>query len=107
MIYLCRVNVELTPESTWRMAARGQSGLFHRPVAAPRPAGRGSAEGLRKRGGLQAWPMLRQGKAELVAQIRRALGAERFEQAFAAGARLTQREAVAAVRGQRGGGTGV
>ena len=55
-------------------------------------------QGLRKRGGLQAWPMLRHGEAELVAQIRQALDAHRFDQAFSAGTRLSQREAVAAVR---------
>jgi predicted ATPase len=58
----------------------------------------GAAEGLRKRGGLQAWPMLRQGEAELMTQIRQTLGAERFDQAFSAGTRLSQREAVASVR---------
>jgi predicted ATPase len=58
----------------------------------------GAAEGLRQRGGLPAWPMLRRREAELVAQIRQALDAHRFDQAFAAGGRLSQREAVAAVR---------
>jgi predicted ATPase len=58
----------------------------------------GAAEGLRKRVGLQAWPMLRQGEAELMTQIRQSLDAPRFEQAFSAGTRLSQREAVAAVR---------
>jgi hypothetical protein len=58
----------------------------------------GAAEGLRKRVGLQAWPMLRPGEAELVTQIRLSLDAQRFEQAFSAGTRLSQREAVAAVR---------
>ena len=56
----------------------------------------GAAEGLRRRVGLRAWPILRPGEAELVAQARQALGAKRFDQAFAAGARLTQQEAVAA-----------
>jgi predicted ATPase len=62
----------------------------------------GAAEGLRRRVGLRAWPMLRQGGAELGAQIRGALGADRFEGVFAAGSRLTQREAVAAVGDRRG-----
>jgi tetratricopeptide (TPR) repeat protein len=66
----------------------------------------GAAEGLRKRGGLPAWPMLRQGEVELMTQIRQTLGAERFEQAFSAGTRLSQREAVAAVRDRGGSGTG-
>ena len=58
----------------------------------------GAAEGLRRRAGLRAWPILRPGEAELVAQVRQALGADRFDQVFATGARLTQREAVAAAR---------
>jgi ATP/maltotriose-dependent transcriptional regulator MalT len=58
----------------------------------------GAAEGLRRRAGLRTWPMLRQGEAELVAQVRQALGADHFDQVSATGARLTQREAVAAAR---------
>jgi predicted ATPase len=65
----------------------------------------GAAEGLRRRVGLGAWPTLRRGEAELVAQARQALGADRFEEVFAAGTRLSQREAVAAVRERRGAGT--
>ena len=64
----------------------------------------GAAEGLRQRVGLRAWPMLRPGEAELVAQIREALGADRFEELFAAGARLNRREAVAALRDRGGAG---
>jgi hypothetical protein len=45
----------------------------------------GAAQGLRWRFGLQAWPMLRRSEAELVAQVRRALGGEQFDQAFADG----------------------
>ncbi len=56
----------------------------------------GAAEGLRRRAGLQAWPMLRRGEAELAAQVRQALGSDRFDQVFAAGGRLTQQQAVAA-----------
>jgi predicted ATPase/class 3 adenylate cyclase len=58
----------------------------------------GAAEGLRRRAGLRTWPMLRQGEAELVAKVRQALGADHFDQVSAAGARLTQRDAVAAAR---------
>ena len=58
----------------------------------------GAAEGLRRRAGLRAWPMLRQGEADLVAQVRQALGDDHFDQVFAAGTRLTQRDAVAAAR---------
>jgi predicted ATPase/class 3 adenylate cyclase len=64
-----------------------------------------AAEGLRQRAGLQAWPVLRRGEAELVAQIREALGADRFGQLSAAGARLTQQEAVAAARNRRAAST--
>jgi hypothetical protein len=51
----------------------------------------GAAEGLRRRAGLRVWPLLRRGEAELVAQVRQALGADRFGEVIAGGARLTQR----------------
>jgi predicted ATPase len=65
----------------------------------------GAAEGLRRRVGLRAWPLQRQGEAQMVAQIRQALDADRFDQVFAAGARLSRREVLAAVRDPRGAGT--
>jgi predicted ATPase len=65
----------------------------------------GAADGLRRRVGLRAWPMLRPTETELTAQLRQALGADQFAQAFSAGSRLNQREAVAAVRDRRGTGT--
>ena len=65
----------------------------------------GAAEGLRRRVGLRTWPWLRQGEAELAAQVRQALGPGRFGQVYAAGSRLSQQEAVAAVRDRRGTGT--
>ncbi len=65
----------------------------------------GAAEGLRRRVGLSAWPPLRQMEADLVAQIRQRLGAGQFDQAFSAGSRLTQREAVAIARNQPSTGT--
>jgi|SRR5215469_5472716 len=37
----------------------------------------GAAEGLRGRAGLRAWPVLRRAEAELAAQVRQALGADR------------------------------
>ena len=58
----------------------------------------GAAQGLRSRAGFSTWPMLRRSEAELAAQIRQALGDDRFGQAFAAGTALSQQEAVAAVR---------
>jgi ATP/maltotriose-dependent transcriptional regulator MalT len=57
-----------------------------------------AAEGLRERTGLQPWPMLRPREEELRTQIREALGPERFADAFAAGAHLSQREAIAVAR---------
>jgi len=65
----------------------------------------GAAEGLRRRVGPPAWPHLRRVEAKLVAQVRHRLAADRFDQAFSAGSSLTQREAVAIVRDQRGTGT--
>ena len=59
----------------------------------------GAAEGLRGRAGLRTWPMLRRGEAQLATQIRQTLGSGRYDQAFAAGARLSQQEAVAAIKG--------
>ena len=58
----------------------------------------GAAEGLRQRVGLRAWPMLRRGEDELVAQVRETLGESRFEESFGMGLRLNQRDAVAVVR---------
>jgi predicted ATPase/predicted negative regulator of RcsB-dependent stress response len=57
-----------------------------------------AAEGVRRRAGLRPWPALKQGEADLAAQVREALGAERFDELSAAGARLSQREAAAAVK---------
>jgi hypothetical protein len=61
----------------------------------------GAAEGLRQRAGLRAWPAAQRGPDEPAGRVRQALGAKRFDQVFAAGARLSQREAVAAVRDQQ------
>jgi hypothetical protein len=60
----------------------------------------GAAEGLRRRRGLRAWPILRNTEAELLAQIRETVGADRFNRAIAEGSRLNLREAVA-VAGDR------
>ena len=48
--------------------------------------------------------LLRQGEAELVDQVRQALG-DQFDEPYAAGAKLSQQEAVAAVRDRHGTGT--
>jgi predicted ATPase len=60
----------------------------------------GAARGLRRRAGMQVFSSLT-GEVEVIAQIREALSAERFDEAFAAGTRLTQQEAVDAVHGPR------
>jgi predicted ATPase len=57
----------------------------------------GAADGLRQRAGLRAWPLARQGEAELVARATEKLGPEDFQRAFADGSRLNRREAVALV----------
>jgi hypothetical protein len=61
----------------------------------------GAAEGLRQRVGLRAWPLQRQGEAQMVDHIRQALGADRFDHDFAAGVQLNRRQAIAAVRDPR------
>jgi predicted ATPase len=65
----------------------------------------GAAEGLRQRVGLRVWPLQQQGEAQAVAQIRQALGADRFDQDFAAGVRLNRQQATAAARDPRSTGT--
>jgi tetratricopeptide (TPR) repeat protein len=62
----------------------------------------GAAEGLPRRVGLPAWPNLRRVEADLLTRFRHRLGVSRFDHAFSAGSRLTQQEAVAIVRDQRG-----
>ncbi|MFD0577991.1 ATP-binding protein [Dactylosporangium darangshiense] len=62
----------------------------------------GAADGLRRRVGQRAWPLVRRSEAELVDQARQAVGADRFDYLYAAGCRLNQREAVAAVRDRSG-----
>jgi hypothetical protein len=57
-----------------------------------------AAEGVRRRAGLRPWPAVKQAEGELAAQVRQALGADRFDELSAAGARLSQRQAVAAVK---------
>jgi hypothetical protein len=64
-----------------------------------------AVEGLRRRVGLHAWPLLRREEADLVAQVRQARGVDRFDQLSTAGSRLSQQEAVAAVRDRRGATT--
>jgi predicted ATPase len=61
----------------------------------------GAAEGVRRRAGLRAWPTPSPGESDPVTRARQALGASRFGELFAAGARLSQRDAVAAARSTR------
>ena len=65
----------------------------------------GAAEGLRQRVGLRAWPLEREGGAQMLAQLRKAVGADRFDQDFAAGLLLNRQQAIAAVRDPRSTGT--
>ena len=58
----------------------------------------GAAEGLRRRLGLRAWPMLRNGEADLIGQIRLALGPSQFSEMVQAGSRLSRQEAAAVAR---------
>src|SRR5262249_42811497 len=57
----------------------------------------GAADGLRKRAGLRAWPSMRRGETELVAQVKEKLGSADFEKTFATGSQLNRRDAVALV----------
>jgi ATP/maltotriose-dependent transcriptional regulator MalT len=69
----------------------------------------GAADGLRRRGGLRAWPSTRRAEEELATRVAQAIDPQTFEQAFAAGSELSHRQAVALVRGdsrREGGGVG-
>ncbi len=61
----------------------------------------GAADGLRRRAGLRAWPSMRPGEAELATRVAQEMDPDVFEDDFAAGSELDQREAVALVRGDR------
>jgi predicted ATPase len=61
----------------------------------------GAASALRRRAGMQVFTSLT-GEVQMVAQIRAALEADRFDKAFVAGSQLSQQAAVDAVRDQRG-----
>jgi predicted ATPase len=67
----------------------------------------GAADGLRQDAGLRAWPSTRAGEAELATRVAQEIDPQDFEDAFAAGSKLSHREAVALVRGDNphdGGG---
>ncbi len=63
----------------------------------------GAADGVRQRAGLRAWPLTRRGEAELVTRVAQEIDPQDFKDAFAAGSELSQREAVALVRGDSSG----
>ncbi|HYB15767.1 MAG TPA: hypothetical protein VEF71_09900 [Streptosporangiaceae bacterium] len=67
-----------------------------------RPVGRADRVAVNgRRAGLHTWPILRRREAELAAQIRQVLGDDHhFGRAFAAGARLSQQQVVAAIGDQ-------
>jgi len=58
----------------------------------------GAADGLRRRAGLRAWPSMRRGEADLVTRVTQEIDAQDYEDAFAAGAALSHREAISLVR---------
>jgi tetratricopeptide (TPR) repeat protein len=60
----------------------------------------GAAEGLTRRAGIRAWPTTLHDEAELGSELRLALGADRADEAFAAGSQLTLRQAVTAAGDQ-------
>jgi hypothetical protein len=82
--------------TTWRCCSASGSPAEGHPERTALLAA--AAEGVRRRAGHRAWPILQEIDAALVSHARLALGAQRFDELSAAGARLSQREAVAAVR---------
>jgi predicted ATPase len=82
---------------TFSLAASAQLALA-RGDARRAATALGAADGLRREAGLRAWPSMRRGETELLSHVARAMAAEDFEDAFAAGARLSHREAIALVR---------
>jgi predicted ATPase len=65
----------------------------------------GASEGLRRRLGMRSWPILRRRDDDLASEIRGALGADRFEEAFTAGSQLNRQDAVAALERTPSAGT--
>ena len=57
-----------------------------------------AADGLRRRAGLKAWPSTRRREAELVTQVAQVSDSGDLEDARAAGAQLSHREAIAFIR---------
>ncbi len=61
----------------------------------------GAADGLRRRAGLTAWPLTRRRESQLIALVAEGSDPATYEAAFAAGAELNARAALALVRGPR------
>ena len=59
----------------------------------------GAADGLRKRAGLRAWPLIRQSESELIARLVQQTDPETYKDAFAAGSELHARDALALLAG--------
>jgi predicted ATPase len=54
----------------------------------------GAATGLQNRAGVRTWPTLRQIETELTNALRNTLGADQYQETFAAGAQLNRRQAI-------------
>ncbi|MGH9133108.1 MAG: DUF4062 domain-containing protein, partial [Ilumatobacteraceae bacterium] len=61
----------------------------------------GAADGLRQRAGLTAWPSMRRREGQLIALVADGIDPGAYEAAFAEGAELNARAALALVRGDR------
>jgi predicted ATPase len=61
----------------------------------------GAAHGLRRRAGLTAWPLTRRREGQLIALVAEGSDPATYQAAFAAGAELNARAALALVRGDR------
>ena len=60
----------------------------------------GAADGLRKRAGLRAWPLIRQSESDLIARLVQQTDPEIYTDAFAAGSELHARDALALLAGR-------
>jgi tetratricopeptide (TPR) repeat protein len=65
----------------------------------------GASDGLRRRFGMRSWPIVRRREDDFAIELREALGADQFEQAFTAGSQLNQQDAIAALEGTPSAGT--
>jgi hypothetical protein len=102
---LLRGAVEASEESelsslvvTFSLVARAQLALAEGDARVAAMA-LGATDGLRWRAGLRAWPSMRPREAELATRVAQEIDADDYAEAFAAGAELSHRKAVALVRG--------